>query len=263
MNKEANIRTVIIDDEPYARRRVRELLEGHNDVEVVGECGDGIEAILLIERQAPDLLFLDVQMPEVDGLGVLERVRSDRMPVVIFVTAYEKYAVRAFEACALDYLLKPYDEERFEKAVNRAKAQLRLEEETGNRAQETLRFAPPAKERVAGAKHLERVVVKTDGRVLFFRTDEIDWIEAYGNYVRLHVGRVTYLLREAISSMEDELDPSKFVRIHRSTLVNIERIKELQTMFHGQYAVVLRDGTELTLSRRYRIRLEATIGRPL
>ncbi|MEJ7708532.1 MAG: LytTR family transcriptional regulator DNA-binding domain-containing protein [Pyrinomonadaceae bacterium] len=262
MKRTSKIRVLIVDDEPFARERVRQLLEGDADIEIIGECGDGLHAAALIKEQSPELLFLDVQMPELDGFGVLERVEAERMPIVIFVTAYDKYAIRAFEACALDYLLKPYDEERFAKAVGRAKTQLGRGAPETESALGALRFAP-AKEVGARTKYLERVVVKTGGRVYFFRTEEIDWIEAQGNYVRLHIGRAAYLLRETISSLEQELNPGKFVRIHRGTLVNVERIRELQPMFHGQHVVILRDGTELTLSRRHRSSLEAAIGRPI
>jgi two-component system, LytTR family, response regulator len=260
IRRRTKIRALIVDDEPFARERVRQLLEGDPEVEITGECGDGLQAVAMINEQAPDLLFLDVQMPELDGFEVLERVEAARMPVVIFLTAYDKYALRAFDACALDYLLKPCAEDRFAKAVLRAKTQL------NQTAEEHLPAAPASRvavveDRRQEKKFLERVVVKSGGRVYFFRVEEIDWIETHGNYVRLYFGRAAYLLRESLSSLERELDPRKFARIHRSALVNVERIKELQPMFHGQYTVVLRDGTEITLSRRYRHRLEEAIGR--
>ena len=244
------IRALIIDDEPYARDRVRQLLETHPRIEIIGECGDGLTALAMIKERAPDLLFLDIRIPELDGFEVLERTEPGRMPVVIFFTAYDQYAIRAFEACALDYLLKPCDEERFVKAVQRAEAQLSL---TSKEPQ----AVPWVK------KDLDRIVVKSGGRVYFLTAKEIDWIEAQGNYVRIHLGRVSYLLRESLNQLELELDPHGFVRIHRSTLVNVERIKELQPMFHGQYTVILRDGTEITMSRRYRHKLEEAVGRPI
>jgi two-component system, LytTR family, response regulator len=245
------IRALIVDDEPFARERVRQLLEGDPEIEIAGECGDGLQAVAMINEQAPDLLFLDVQMPELDGFEVLEKVEAARMPVIIFLTAYDQYAIRAFEACALDYLLKPCAEDRFARSVRRAKALLRLSSEE----------CPPATLLSLPAP-LERRVVKSGGRVCFFRVEEIDWIEAQGNYARIHVDRAAYLLREPLSHLERALDPRRFARIHRSTLVNVDRIKELQPMFHGQYTVVLRDGTEITLSRRYRRNLESVIGRP-
>jgi two-component system, LytTR family, response regulator len=257
----AKIRVLIIDDEPFARERVRQLLDGDPEVEITGECGDGLQAVAMINERAPDLLFLDVQMPELDGFEVLERIEAARMPVVIFLTAYDEYAIRAFDACALDYLLKPCAEDRFAKAVRRAKMQLSLTAGEHPQASPILRFAP-LEDQHSEKKLLERVVVKSGGRVYFFRVEEIDWVEAQGNYVRLHFDRVAYLLRESLNHLERKLDPRRFVRIHRSTLVNVERIKELQPMFHGQYTVVLHDGTEITLSRRYRHKLEAIIGHP-
>jgi two-component system, LytTR family, response regulator len=255
IKRNRKIRALLIDDEPFARARLRQLLEGDPDIEIAGECGDGLAAVAMIKERSPDLLFLDVQMPELDGFAVLERVEDGRMPVVIFLTAYDKYALRAFEACALDYLLKPCEEERFAKAVARAKAQLNLAAagspfaSLGNLDPET--------------KYLERIVVKSGGRVYFFRAEEIDWVEAQGNYVRIHFGGEAHLLRESLAAIERGLDPLKFIRIHRSTIVNVERIKELHPMFHGQYAVVLHSGAEITLSRRYRRNLEAVIGRTL
>src|SRR5918912_638417 len=249
------LRALIVDDEPFARERVRRLLADDEEVEVVGECADGFAAAAAVAEHAPDLLFLDVQMPGKDGFAILDEIAGRHAPLVIFLTAYDQYAVRAFEASALDYLLKPFDEERFEKAVARAKAQFRRAEEAG---------APEASlvgARASGSAPLERVVVKTGGRIFFLKTAEVDWIEAYGNYVRLHVGQSAYLLREPISSLEAQIDPARFIRIHRSALVNIERIREMQPMFHGQYVVILQDGTRLTLSRRYRSKLQKSLGK--
>jgi two-component system, LytTR family, response regulator len=250
------LRALIVDDEPLARERVRRLLAVDEEIEIIGECADAFAAIKTINEHAPDLLFLDVQMPGKDGFAVLDEIKDERAPVVIFLTAYDQYAVRAFEACALDYLLKPFDEERFVKALARAKAQLRRAEETG----ETTAALLGAQE-TRGGGPLERVVVKTGGRIFFLKTSEVDWIEAYGNYVRLHVGPTAYLLREPISSLEAQVDPARFLRIHRSALVNIERIREMQPMFHGQYTVILHDGTRLTLSRRYRSKLQKSLGK--
>lgn len=255
------MRALIVDDEPFARERVRHLLARDEEIELVGECADGFAAVAATNEHAPDLLFLDVQMPGRDGFAVLDEIgagSNGRAPLVIFMTAYDQYAVRAFDACALDYLLKPFDEERFDKALARAKAQFRRAEEGG-------RDEPAASllgaQEARGHAPLERVVVKTGGRIFFLKTAEVDWIEAYGNYVRLHVGASAYLLREPISSLEAQIDPARFLRIHRSALVNIERIREMQPMFHGQYVVILHDGTRLTLSRRYRSKLQKSLGK--
>ena len=246
------IRTLVVDDEPIARERVLSLLQQEDDVEVVGECGDGAQAVAAIQHQVPDLVFLDVQMPGVDGFGVIEAIGPEKMSTVVFVTAYDEYALRAFEVHALDYLLKPFDEERFQNALQRAKEQLRSES-AGALEQRLMALLENLK---AGQSHVDRLLVKASGRVLFLKTDEIDWIEASGNYVRLHVGRESYLFRETMNAMEGKLDPAKFLRIHRSTLVNIDRIKEMQPWFSGEHVILLRDGTELRLSRGYRERFE-------
>jgi two-component system LytT family response regulator len=245
------IRALIVDDEPLARERIRRFLARESDIELVGECSDGREAVESIRQLRPDLVFLDIQMPERDGFGVLEEIGAQELPSVIFVTAYDRYAIKAFDFHALDYLLKPYTGERFRRAVERARAQ--LQRATGGHIDE--RLISLLEHLKAEQKYLERLMVKSAGRVFFLRTDEIDWIEAEGNYVRLHVGREAHLLRETMNRLASRLDPEKFLRIHRSTLVHIERIKELQPMFGGEYTVVLRDGTQLTLSRSHRDKL--------
>ncbi len=245
------IRALIVDDEPLARERIKRLLGGEADVEIAGECADGRETVESINSLKPDLIFLDIQIPELDGFEVLQEIGVAEMPAVIFITAYDRYALQAFDVHALDYLLKPYNRERFSKAVERARAQLlhgkdnKLDERLLSLL-ENLKTEP---------KYLERLVIRSAGRVFFLRTDEIDWIEAEGNYLRLHVNRETHLLRETMTRLAAKLDPNKFLRIHRSTLINIERIKELQPLFHGDYTVTLRDGTELTLSRNYHDKL--------
>ncbi len=256
---EKDIRVLIVDDEQLARERIRDMLENDSDIEVVGECANGTEAVEAVCRLSPDLIFLDVQMPERDGFGVLQCVNSDAMPAVIFVTAYDQYAVRAFEVYALDYLLKPFDRERFETAVRRAKSQI-LNKTSGNLNTRILSALEEIKSRPV---HTDRLVIKTNGHIFFIKAEEIDWIEAEGNYVRLHVGKESYLLRETISSMESQLDPRSFLRVHRSAIVNIDRIQELQPWFHGEYRIVLQDGVELTLSRSYREKLNEFLGRPL
>ena len=251
--EDKKVRTLIIDDERLARKRIRSLLADDSDVEVVGECADGAEAVAAIEREKPDLLFLDVQMPELDGFAVLETIPPDRLPAVVFVTAYDRYALRAFEVHALDYLLKPFDEERFGDALARAKEQLKSDA-AGEIEERLLALLEHLR---TGPNHVDRLLVKASGRVLFLKTDEIDWIEASGNYVRLHVGRESYLFRETMNAMEARLDPGKFLRIHRSTLVNIDRIKEMQPWFHGGLVVIHKNGTRVTASRTYKDRLMA------
>ncbi len=250
------IRALIVDDEPLARRRIRTLLHGVADVEVAGECANGRAAIGAIAEKKPNLVFLDVQMPEVDGFGVLEAVGAARMPITVFVTAYDAYAIKAFEAHALDYLLKPFDRERFEKTLERARAHLKLLE-AGGADERLLKLL-----RAWKSGRPERIVVRTAGRISFLRADEIDWIDAAGNYVRLHAGKETHLVRETMSGIEARLDRERFVRIHRSAIVNLERVKELQPWFHGDYVVLLRDGTRLTLSRGYRANLQHLLGMP-
>ncbi|HEY3136341.1 MAG TPA: LytTR family DNA-binding domain-containing protein [Blastocatellia bacterium] len=253
------IRTVIVDDEPLARRRIRRMLARDAEIEIVSDCSNGKEAIAAIKTLKPDLLFLDIQMPEIDGFDVLESLDPSRLPLVIFVTAYDQYALRAFEVSAVDYLVKPFDRVRFEKALDRAK--LRMAGERGSDlSRQTLALLEELKAR---SNHVERLLIKAGGRAFFLKTDEIDWIEAEGKYVRLHVGKESYLLREAIGSMETQLNPKKFPRIHRSSIVNIDRVRELQPWFHNEYRVILNDGTELMLSRSCRKRLGELLGTAL
>jgi two-component system LytT family response regulator len=246
------IRAVIVDDEPLAREGVRLHLEAESDIEVVGEAGTGEEAVTLIETLRPDLLFLDVQMPGLDGFGVLDAVGPVHMPVTIFTTAYDEFALRAFDAHAIDYILKPYDAQRFHNATERARMQL-----TGRRkAHMDDRLDSLLDELRSRNQYLERLVVRSGGRILILRVAEIDWIEAASNYVRLHAGGREYLLRETMTALEAKLDPMEFVRIHRSTIVRVDRIRELEPLFQGDYVVVLDDSTRLTSSRGYRERLQ-------
>jgi two-component system LytT family response regulator len=245
------IRTLIVDDESLARDRLRQLLQNEPEIEIVGECTDGLEAVAAIRQQSPDLLFLDVQMPELDGFGVLEAIRTEVMPVIVFVTAHDRFALRAFEVHAVDYLLKPFDRERFQTALRHALAQVKNHEGSALSQRLTtllaeLKPAPPSADRLA---------VKSAGRVVLVKITDIDWIEAAHNYVELHVGKEVHLLRQTIEAIESRLAPAKFARISRSVIVNIDRIKELQPLFHGEYAVTLHNGTLLTLSRRYRHKL--------
>jgi two-component system LytT family response regulator len=244
---------LIVDDAPWARKRIATLLKSEPDFEVVGECCDGADAIHKISELSPDLVFLDVQMPEADGFEVVEAVGAQEMPVVIFATAYDKYALQAFDANALDYLLKPFDEERFQKALVRARNQL----SRGSNDSQVLRSLLASLRE--GSKHLNRLAVKSRGRVIFLQVSEIDWLEASGNYVTLHVGHETHLLRTTMNALEPKLDSSRFVRIHRSKIVNMNRMKELQPWFQGEQVLVLKDGTQLTVGRTFRDRLDRLV----
>jgi two-component system LytT family response regulator len=257
MTDSPSIRVLLVDDEPLAREMLREMLRNDQQVEIVGESCNGREALEAIERESPDLIFLDVQMPEVGGFEVLASLGKGKTPYVIFVTAYDQYAVRAFEVQALDYLLKPFDQERFDISWARAKAQL-LRDQNGSMDQRILSLLQELK---SGNTYLERLVIKAAGRIYFLDTNEIDWIEAEGNYVSVHSNRKSHLLRETITSLESQLDPKKFVRIHRSSIVRLDFIQELQPWFHGEYRVILQDGTQLTLSRNHRDRLQEALGK--
>ncbi|MGH7449773.1 MAG: LytR/AlgR family response regulator transcription factor [bacterium] len=259
-------RTIIIDDEPLARDSMRVLLERDPEIVIVRECANGHEALQAINEESPELLFLDVQMPEMDGFEVLAQVPISRMPIVIFVTAYDQHALRAFEVHALDYLLKSYSDERFEAALRRAKEQIRQKKvnEVSQRLVALLDGQKPGRDPAPdNGIYLTRLVVKTGGRVFFLKTSEIDWIEAADYYIYLHAGGKSHLLRETMNALEQQLDPHKFQRIHRSTIVNLDRLKELQSHVHGDYTVILHDGTQLKLSRGYRPKLEAALGRSL
>ncbi len=245
------IRTLVVDDMQLARDRLLRHLRAEEDIEVIGECAGGREAIQAIRDLRPDVLFLDVQMPEVDGFQVLEAVGTAAVAVVIFVTAYDQFALRAFEVSAVDYLLKPYTAERLAAALARARGQLasRGAREVDARLASLLetiasRTVPP-----------RRMALKLEGKTVIVATDDIDYVEAAGNYVRIVVGREAHIVRDRLSQMEATLDPATFVRIHRSTIVNVNRIKEMQPLFNGDQSIVLRSGTKLTLSRTYRDRL--------
>ena len=236
----AKIRAVVVDDEPLARSSLKLLLRRDPEVELVGECKAGMEALAEIRRKKPELVFLDVQMPECDGFDVLEQLGSEMPPALVFVTAYDQYALRAFEAGALDYLLKPFDNARFERALNRAKERIEQGKET--------------------QRKIERLAIKNAGQVLFQKISEIDWIEAADYYVCLHVGTKTHLLRRSMSDVDQELEQAAFCRIHRSAIVNLERVRQLEISEDGGTDVVLNSGTRLRLSRRYRKDLQARLG---
>ena len=240
----AKIRVLIVDDEPLARSNIAVLLRKDPDIGIVGECGSGTEALGEIRVGKPDLLFLDVQMPECDGFDVLELLGSDLPAAIVFVTAYDQYALRAFAAGALDYLLKPFDNARFELALGRAKQRIRLDR--------TERARPP---------RLKRVVIKNAGEVCFVKVSEIDWIEAADYYACLHVGPKSHLVRRSMAELEEDLDPGMFCRVHRSSIVNLERVRGLKLSEDGEYEVLLDNGARLRLSRRYRKQLQERMGR--
>jgi two-component system LytT family response regulator len=246
------IRVLIVDDEPIARRGIRQHLRGEGDLEVIGESGDGAAAIDAITELTPDLVFLDIQMPEVGGFDVVEAIGVARLPAVVFVTAYDEHALRAFDVHAVDYVLKPIDRHRFRTAVERARR--RLSHAPG---QLDRRIAAALEDLGRPAQdYAKRLAIKGGGRVILVDVDEVDRLEAAGNYVEVHSGARHHLVRETMASLEARLDPARFVRVSRSSIVNAERVRELQPMFNGDFVVVLRDGTRVAGSRRYRAALD-------
>ncbi|MGA8261153.1 MAG: LytTR family DNA-binding domain-containing protein [Arenicellales bacterium] len=247
------IRVLVVDDEPHARRGICALLEDEKDVEVVGEAADGLEAVSRIRKLRPDLVFLDIAMPGRGGMGVIEDVGTGAIPKVVFVTAYERYAIPAFESNAVDYVLKPFTNERFRKAMQRARGTLTLER--------SLRFTEPAGGEKASIRQdaLERFTLKIGNKFKVFNVRQISWIEADDYCVRLHIGSRSHTIRESLSSLENQLPRRHFARIHRSTIVNVEQIDSLEALFQGDYAVILKDGTELRMSRRRRRALAGLI----
>ena len=255
------IRTLIVDDEPAAREGMRHLLAADPEIVLAGECSNGREAVAAIRDTSPDLAFLDVQMPELDGFGVLREVGVERAPAVVFVTAFDQYALRAFDVHAIDYLLKPFTDDRFRQSLDRAK-QLVRQGRLGDLSRKLAALLDNDESaRAPAPSYLDRLVVKSGGKVTLLPVGEIEWIDAEGDYVRIHVGKTWHLLRETMKNLEDQLDAARFVRIHRSTIVNLEKVKELQPFFRGEYVVVLHNGTTLKLSRGYRDNLEARLGR--
>ena len=251
----SRMRVLIVDDEPPARAWLRELLAEHPDVEVLGECDDGREAIEAIARSRPDLVFLDVQMPGVDGFEVLRAIGAEGKPAIVFVTAHDRHALRAFDARALDYLLKPFDGERLGRALDLARARL-----FGAAPSDWTRRLIDLIESRLPEPPIDRLVIRSGGRVFFVKPQDVDWVRAEGNYVRIHAGKTSYLVRETMNDLESRLLPSRFVRIHKSVLVNIDRIREVQPLLTGGHTVLLTDGTKLTWSRGYQSRLRALTG---
>jgi len=253
------IRALIVDDEAPARQRLRDLLEKDGQVSAILEAENGIVAVQMIHEQKPDLVFLDVQMPELDGLAVIEAVGAEEMPLTIFVTAYDQHAIRAFEANALDYLLKPFSDERLEAAVARVKTRLdeRNLRDLGRRMLQMLSKVP------SQARRWDRLVVKSAGTTRFLRVAEIDWIEAAGVYVNLHVAGKEFLYRASLNDLTEKLDPMRFIRIHRSAMVNLESIVQLEPQSHGEFEVVLKNGSRARVSRTYRAQLEKRLGQSL
>jgi two-component system LytT family response regulator len=246
------IRTLIVDDEPLAREWVRNGLQDEPEIEIIGECGDGFEAVQAIAEKKPQLVLLDVQMPGLDGFGVLSSLEGPDLPAIIFVTAFDRYALKAFEAHAVDYLMKPFSSERLHAAVERARTEIDRSSSRELKAALNALLEDIQRERA----YPEWLLIKREDRSVFLKIADIDWIESSRNNVRLHVGKEVYLYHETTSGIESKLDPKKFFRIHRSTIVNIEKIREMHPWFNGDYAVTLKDGTKLTLSSTYRERLK-------
>ncbi len=264
------MRAIIVDDEPLARDRLRGMLQKEPDVQIAAECGDGKEAVAAIRRENPDVVFLDIQMPEMDGFEVLGQLKGGTLPRIVFVTAYDEFAVKAFEVHALDYILKPYDRERLQRSLGRIREEVKTPAPSAlvdklTAMIEALSHPQPGGTSAPAAgttdgRPVERIAVKLDGRVIFLRPGDIDWIEAQDNYVKLHVGRDAHLVRDTLANFETRLDHRRFIRIARSTIVNIDRVREMQPMFHGEYVVILNDGAKLTMSRGYRDTLQQYLG---
>ena len=256
------MRTMVVDDEKPARMRLIELLQREPDVELAGTASDGREALDVLRRVRPDLLFLDVQMPQLDGFGVLEQLAPNEMPITILVTAYDKYAIQAFDAHAIDYLLKPFSDQRFDNAIRRARKYIASADVRGQ-GEELTAAAEERRSVNARSGFLERLVLKSNGSITFLDVDDVDWIEAAGVYIYLHAGPQKHLYRSSVTQLLQRLNPRRFVRIHRSAAVNTSRIRELQSVSHGDFALILKDGTELTLSRAYRSQVEAWLRQPI
>jgi len=251
------VRVAIADDEPLARERLRGMLKEHEGYAIVAECNDGVEAAAALARHDIDLLFLDVQMPGLDGFQILESADASPLPIIVFVTAFDDYALRAFDVSALDYLLKPFDRDRFERTLARVEERLTTRRAPG--IPEELRDLLRSLSATATPSHVSRFPVRTNGEIYFVRVEDVDWINAEGNYVALHTAGRTHLVRDTIKSLETRLDPAKFMRVHRSAIINVDRLRKLQPYFHGEYVITLQDGTTLTSSRSHSERLRALL----
>ena len=256
----STIRACIVDDEAIACRKIQRLLKEDPQIEIVGIFRNGAEAVEGLERLTPDLIFLDIQMPEMDGFQVLKNAKVESLPHVVFVTAYDSYAIQAFEIHALDYLLKPYDRNRLQRTLKRAKTQIEQQQRSHSN---TSQLRTLLAEVGVSPQYLERLVVKDRGVVTFVKTEDIDWIEAQGKYELLHAGQHIHMIREGMAKLEAGLNPKKFVRIHKSTIVNLDRIEKLEPLFHADFRVYLKNGKTLTISRRYRQKIEAVLGKRL
>jgi two-component system LytT family response regulator len=262
MNDMTRLRIIVVDDEPLSRRGVRALLERHGDVEVAGEAGNGVEAVALIQRASADILFLDVQMPGLDGFGVLSSIDVDNAPLVVFITAYDSYAIQAFEQHAFDYLLKPVDPARFDLALDRARQRLkeRAEGQIGRQLARLLASRASDIGTDNGPAHPDRITFRDGARVIVVERQEIEWIGAEDDYIRVHTPRKTYLIRETLSAVEQRLDGASFVRVHRSTIVNVSAVREVVQAANNDAVIVLRNGEKLRASRRYRDALASRFG---
>jgi len=251
------MRTLIVDDERLARQKIRTLLASHPDVEIIGECKNGLEAVEAIRAEKPELVFLDIQMPGLDGFEVLTKLDGGPLPLFIFVTAHNQHAIRAFDVNALDYLLKPFERSRFEMALQRVRERLSQPRDALMGAQ----ILELLQELRQPSRFLERMLIKHEGRSFFVKTVDIEWIEAADNYVSIHTRKESHLIRETMAGLEKQLDPGRFVRVHRSAIVNIDSIQEIRQMFHGDYAILLTSGREVPFGRAYRDRLRSLSGK--
>jgi two-component system LytT family response regulator len=253
------IRTLIVDDEALARRTIRDLLNSDPDIELIGECGSGLEAVNFIHKQTPDLLFLDIQMPGMTGFEALARIEVERIPAIVFVTAFDQYALKAFDVHALDYLLKPFTDQRFDEALRKAKSHIELKEITRLSQSLVALLGERGEDEAVSSKRKEfltRFMIRSAGKAAFIKAEDVDWIAADDYYIKLYVGAKSHLLRLSMADLEEKLDPRKFLRIHRSTIINFDRVREMQRNVNGEYVVILKDGTQLKLSRSRRERLE-------
>ena len=251
------VRVAIADDEPLARERLRAMLQRRDGYRIVAECNDGVQAVEALAGHNIDLLFLDVQMPGLDGFQILEAVDAGPLPMIVFVTAFNDYALRAFDVSALDYLLKPFDKDRFEKTLARVEERFATRQASG--ISEEIRELIRGLSTAAAPSHVSRFPIRANGEIYFVRVEDVDWIDAEGNYVALHAAGRRHLVRDTIKSLETRLDPAKFVRVHRSAIINVDRLRKLQPYFHGEYVITLQDGTTLTSSRTYSERLRALL----